>query len=72
MTDAEREQALLDLESASSALNAAMYVSFIHLLFPLDYVMEWYFARQTKRKQGEFDFESVMGCCLFILELCWI
>ena len=72
MTEAEREQALKDLESAASALNSAMYVSFIHLLFPFNYVMEWYFARQTKRKQGELDFNTLIECTLFVVELCWI
>jgi len=35
LTDAERAQAYIDLENASHAVNFAMYISLIHLFFPL-------------------------------------
>jgi len=71
MTEAERETALIDLETAADALNYAMGVSIIHVLFPFNQVNSWYFARQTKRKKGELDSDTIIECILFVVELGW-
>ena len=44
------QQFLEALNGSAKNLNLCMGASVIHLLFPLNYIMEWFFLLKTNRK----------------------
>lgn len=43
-----------------------IYASVIHMLFPINYIMEWFFLRKTKRKASSIDINLINECILFV------
>jgi hypothetical protein len=49
-----------------------MYVCFIHLLFPVNIIMEWFFLAKTNRKPSDIDVTFFNELCLFAVVINWI
>jgi len=60
------------LAICANFLQLTMYVSFIHLLFPLNQIFEWYFTKQTNRKPTEIGVNFFNELCLFVIMIIWI
>jgi hypothetical protein len=60
------------LDTAASKLNLCMYVCFIHLLFPVNIIMEWFFLAKTNRKPSDIDVTFFNELCLFAVVINWI
>lgn len=59
------------MDSANTNLNFCMYVCVIHLLFPLNYIMELFFLSKTNRKQQDVGLNFYNELCLFIIVINW-
>lgn len=44
----------------------------IHLLFPLNIVLEWFFLKKTNRKPKDIDANFLNELCLFVVTLFWM
>jgi hypothetical protein len=60
------------LDHAAFNLNLCMTVSFIHLLFPLNTYMDYFFIKKTKRKAKSIDITFYNELCLFTVVIEWI
>lgn len=53
-------------------LNFAMYISFIHLLFPINQFGEWFLISKTQRKASELGVNFFNELGLFLAVVYWI
>ena len=63
---------LEQLESANAHLNKCFFACVIHLLFPLNVLLEWFFLSKTNRKPSDIDVNFVNELCLFCVTLYWL
>mmetsp|Transcript_27175 Transcript_27175/g.41345 ORF Transcript_27175/g.41345 Transcript_27175/m.41345 type:complete len:374 (-) Transcript_27175:1536-2657(-) len=68
----QRAEVMDHLQMANWYLQMTMYVSFIHLLFPLNQLFEFQFTRQTNRKPAEIGMNFFNELCLFVAVIIWI
>jgi hypothetical protein len=61
-----------NLDISANKLNLCMYVCFIHLLFPVNILMEWFFLAKTNRKPSDISVTFVNELCLFTVVINWI
>lgn len=68
LKDFTKYRALLkqELEDASVYMKLVIAASFIHILFPLNQFMEWFFLRKTKRSQMDIDINVINELVLFV------
>lgn len=59
------------LDESDKNLNLCMTVCIIHFLFPLNYIMEWFFLSKTNRKQQELGLNFLNEACLFVIMCIW-
>ena len=60
------------LEKTAYNINNVMYISFIQLLFPLNYFMDFIFTWKTKRKSSDLGVDFTNELILFINVIYWI
>ena len=60
------------LDTAAIKLNLCMYVCFIHLLFPINILMEWMFLAKTNRKPSDINVTFFNELALFSVVVNWI
>lgn len=57
------------MSMSADSLKNVMTACIIHLLFPVNILMEWFFIRQTKRKPSNLDINFLNELTLFIASL---
>lgn len=60
------------LDTAANKLNLCMYVCFIHLLFPVNILMETFFLAKTNRKPSDINVTFFNELALFSVVINWI